>query len=308
MNTLTVKVCQTQSYLQSGNNDFHVYVPFGLLDAYKAESSWAYFVNHNLIHTIGEYEGVEELRAEGYIPDYIDFEDTETARICCTKWGDYVEAVTTETVTEDSETVTISTVYTKVCMLNTTVASRTEFKTTNSTREKTEEDVVGTTSTTTKTPIGITKAQAAAVTNIGTTFANSGMRSFAEFRFFTGHQTTLSKTHYGTGTSNGFTKLVLPPQMTGIAISSFNQSNVNFLEVGASFSSIGMDCFRYSTIGTFVLHNPTPPSCGGNSIGSVSAIYVPDEAVDTYKAASRWSIHASKIYPISEYEGTLYLT
>jgi len=134
------------------------------------------------------------------------------------------------------------------------------------------------------------------------------MRTFTEFRFFTGHQKSLARTHYNTGTSNGFTKLVFPPQMTGISTSSFNRSPVSFLEVGDSFSSIGLDCFRYSQIGTFVLHNTTPPTCGNNSIGSVSAIYVPNEAVDTYKAASRWSMHASKIHPISEYDGTLYLS
>ena len=144
---------------------------------------------------------------------------------------------------------------------------------------------------------------------MGTVFANSGMRTFTEFRFFTGHQKSLARTHYNTGTSNGFTKLVLPPQMTGISTSCFNRSTVNFLEVGASFSSIGMDCFRYANgVGIFVLHNPTPPTCGSNAINYVSSIYVPDEAVDTYKAASRWSSHASKIHPISEYEGTLYLS
>lgn len=146
---------------------------------------------------------------------------------------------------------------------------------------------------------------------MGTVFANSGMRTFTEFRFFTGHQKSLARTHYNTGTTNGFTKLVLPPQMTGISTSCFNRSTVNFLEVGASFSSIGMDCFRYANgVGTFIIHNPTPPSCGGNSIssGHVSAIYVPDDSVNAYKAASIWSGQASKIHPISEYDGTLYLS
>ena len=144
---------------------------------------------------------------------------------------------------------------------------------------------------------------------MGTVFANSGMRTFTEFRFFTGHQKSLARTHYNTGTTNGFTKLVLPSHMTSIAAYCFNRSTISFLEVGASFSSIGQECFRYANgIGTFILHNPTPPTCGNNSLNQVSAIYVPDEAVDTYKAASKWSSHASKIHPLSEYDGTLYLS
>lgn len=53
-----------------------------------------------------------------------------------------------------------------------------------------------------------------------------------------------------------------------------------------------------------VLHSLTPPLLTGRShfySTSYYAIYVPDSAVDTYKAAAKWSTYASKILPLSEY-------
>lgn len=53
-----------------------------------------------------------------------------------------------------------------------------------------------------------------------------------------------------------------------------------------------------------VLHSLMPPLLTGrNHFYSTSyyAIYVPDSAVDTYKAAAKWSTYASKILPLSEY-------
>ena len=42
---------------------------------------------------------------------------------------------------------------------------------------------------------------------------------------------------------------------------------------------------------------------GGNAIfqAPFSKIYVPDDAVETYKTSSPWSTYASRIYPMSEY-------
>ena len=54
---------------------------------------------------------------------------------------------------------------------------------------------------------------------------------------------------------------------------------------------------------TLIIYATTPPSLGSNSFASVpfmNGIFVPDESVSAYKAASGWSAFASKIFPISE--------
>ena len=48
----------------------------------------------------------------------------------------------------------------------------------------------------------------------------------------------------------------------------------------------------------------TPPSLGSNNyLTKLTAVYVPDDSVSAYKAASVWSGLASKIKPLSEYTG-----
>lgn len=48
----------------------------------------------------------------------------------------------------------------------------------------------------------------------------------------------------------------------------------------------------------------TPPSLGSNGYTTkVTSVYVPDESVSAYKAASVWSGLSSKIKPLSEYTG-----
>jgi len=55
-----------------------------------------------------------------------------------------------------------------------------------------------------------------------------------------------------------------------------------------------------------VVEAETPPSVEGlgSSFGG-DGIYVPDSAVNDYKAASEWGSKASIIFPISEYQGNL---
>ena len=90
---------------------------------------------------------------------YIRFEDAEVERICSVTWGNYHEVIT---VDNGDDTVTVTTNF--VRMRNTTVQSRTQESVV--TRAKTESDVAGTV----KVKEGITLAQAAAVSSIGTAF------------------------------------------------------------------------------------------------------------------------------------------
>lgn len=68
--------------------------------------------------------------------------------------------------------------------------------------------------------------------------------------------------------------------------------------------TIGSYCFQdCSRLETMVIDNITPPALQGyalNRTPSTMRIYVPDSAVDTYKAASGWSSYASRIHPLSE--------
>ena len=58
-----------------------------------------------------------------------------------------------------------------------------------------------------------------------------------------------------------------------------------------------------SSLETFIVNNVTPPSLGEQAFSGTSSslvIYVPDTAVDTYKAATGWTTYASRIHPMSE--------
>ncbi|MCD8134822.1 MAG: hypothetical protein LUH01_02235, partial [Parabacteroides gordonii] len=54
---------------------------------------------------------------------------------------------------------------------------------------------------------------------------------------------------------------------------------------------------------TFIIINssiPFPLTSGALTNGNSCPIYVPDDAVDTYKTATNWSAYADRIKPISE--------
>lgn len=60
-------------------------------------------------------------------------------------------------------------------------------------------------------------------------------------------------------------------------------------------------------ITNLVIEATTPPllTLDGSDITIFGGVYVPDEAVNTYKAAEGWNAFEAKILPISDYEGNL---
>ena len=72
--------------------------------------------------------------------------------------------------------------------------------------------------------------------------------------------------------------------------------------IPSTVTQIGNQAFRYcSKLTSLTVQRTTPPTLGTNALQSTSAnlvIYVPAEAVDTYKAASGWSTYASQIEAI----------
>lgn len=79
--------------------------------------------------------------------------------------------------------------------------------------------------------------------------------------------------------------------------------NLIFVRIPSTVTTIGVSAFREEHSGmVMVIEAITPPSTP--SAPTVDAVYVPDESVNNYKAASGWSQIASKIHPLSEYTGT----
>lgn len=62
---------------------------------------------------------------------------------------------------------------------------------------------------------------------------------------------------------------------------------------------------RCTALQAVVIDNVTPPTMDNTSafVGTTCLFYVPDSAVETYKSAANWSNYASRIFPLSEYEG-----
>ena len=172
----------------------------------------------------------------------------------------------------------------------------------------------------------ITMEQAAAVSSVGTLFrSNTSITKFNELYFF-------SNADVPGNAFQGCTALrevSLPKNMIALpgGTSSFkNNSNMKV------YFAEGYKELKYSTFGTgnnnvtLVLPTTLTKILGGalydgsNYVlivkaatpmpadvlsARVSKVYVPDNSVDAYKAASGWSPMASKIYPLSQYDGSI---
>ena len=117
----------------------------------------------------------------------------------------------------------------------------------------------------------------------------------------------------------------IPPKVTKIEQTFTNCSSLKKVVFPAVFNYIGymsINCYGTNTIldfttlssmtnfalyhGTYIIvirQSTTPPSFNlRNGIeNQIAKAYVPDEAVNTYKAHASWSSIASKIYPLSQY-------
>lgn len=180
----------------------------------------------------------------------------------------------------------------------------------------------------TKVPQGITTAQCAAVSSLGTFFRqNSLIKMFDEFVLFTG----VSNLPNNCFRESSIEEITLPASIRSITnILQFNKCRkLNRLEVSEGTTSIQTSQWIWeatnlrllilpSTISdlcsdalathgsanttTVICKAVTPPTKTNTSYyNNVAAVYVPDESVDAYKAATGWSQWATKIKPLSEY-------
>lgn len=70
-------------------------------------------------------------------------------------------------------------------------------------------------------------------------------------------------------------------------------SAIESFEFGAHVETIGEEAFSDCTAMTkMISHNPIPPVCGTEALDDINkwecTLYVPDMAIDTYKAADQW--------------------
>ena len=96
--------------------------------------------------------------------------------------------------------------------------------------------------------------------------------------FNEGYQ-SLPYSSFGAGNSN--VTLILPTTLTEIRSGAFYDGSGYILVVKAT----------------------TPPNPGAVPNSRVTKVYVPDSSIDVYKAS--WTDVATKIYPISQYEGSI---
>lgn len=111
---------------------------------------------------------------------------------------------------------------------------------------------------------------------------------------------------------NYLESVTIPKNVTNIGKYAFNYCKGNkrleILSEGAL--TIDNRAFAYNTkLNTIIIHNPTPPTLSVSATEvfyytgltyNTGSIYVPDEAVETYKNATNWTSWSGKIKPMSE--------
>ena len=91
----------------------------------------------------------------------------------------------------------------------------------------------------------------------------------------------------------------IPGSVTNIALYAFSGCTaLTSINIPESVTSIGGSSFRGCTgLTSITVAAPTPPACAAQSFLNTNScpIYVPGNAVETYKAAAGWSTYADRI-------------
>ena len=103
-------------------------------------------------------------------------------------------------------------------------------------------------------------------------------------------------------TSLSITSLSIGSHPTSIGDSMFRRcTKLTTLVIPSNISSINSSAFyNCSGLRSITVHSATPPTLGSSAFNNTNdcPIYVPQESVDAYKAASGWSKYASRIQAI----------
>lgn len=74
--------------------------------------------------------------------------------------------------------------------------------------------------------------------------------------------------------------------------------------IGSKCASIGLGAFQGCRVDDFIIETAMPPSLQEYSLVdcTINNLYVPDGSVEAYKTAPYWSVYASSVRPLSEYQ------
>lgn len=90
--------------------------------------------------------------------------------------------------------------------------------------------------------------------------------------------------------------------LSTVGESMFENSHIESIYLTSNYSTIGKNAFKNSSLKTITMARATPVKVNSNAFSGVTLehIYVPDSAVEDYKAASFWLDYASIIEPAAE--------
>jgi hypothetical protein len=141
-------------------------------------------------------------------------------------------------------------------------------------------------------------------------FGNTHITSAGILRCFAGKSLNYDGMSYIFNSAHYITEIT-EEDLTGITFSSYGLDNYNYafssmsslqhMTVPADVQYLGQYAISGSNIEWVEFKGTTPPGITTTTFGNSDyPIYVPDSAVDTYKAASVWSNLADRILPVSE--------
>lgn len=135
---------------------------------------------------------------------------------------------------------------------------------------------------------------------MGTAFqGNKPIRAFSELSYFTSITSLPYNAFYN---NDNLIKVKFPDRITSTGGRTFYDcSNLKYVDYGSGITSFGGLDHRYtSKMQAMIIRNPIPPSMSITNFFPYGTLYVPDDAVETYKTHATWSYFASRTKPISE--------
>lgn len=110
--------------------------------------------------------------------------------------------------------------------------------------------------------------------------------------------------NYAFSETPSLSNIQFPSSLTKINNNAFQSSGIVSITLPNTITTYGSGVFyNCRSLQEVIIEAATPPTIGTNMFQScivLAAIYVPDNSVATYKAASNWSAYASIIKGISE--------
>ena len=129
---------------------------------------------------------------------------------------------------------------------------------------------------------------------LGTVFSGKVLGNFTELYLFTKVNSLVVSAFINT--TIGI--LIIPSHISSLGSSSLGFTKAQLVDLPATITSIP----NYSrNTSVWIIRAINPPSIANYSPMN-GEIYVPDDSVGAYKAATGWTRFAAKIHPISEYD------